>query len=304
MGMWYESSIPRVHYIGWHMHKHDFQQGSGGFTSGFRYLIRNLWAWAREADRLRHSSFHSVRTLSTLQVIEHLLERISSSAADTMVLQDGVVVRDVLELASGGLGRWTYLDGQTFPFLPAERRQSAATIYFAWGNGRSARTILGEQFWVGENGREDELRNVFLHPVIEWRGKAVHFAEEIMNSWWQLNQRSEVEDVVRELLGAMQAAEAARLRGSPPCLTSSSACEPAPADPAERLSPRWMATPRWDVDSSRADQSAEAPYRQSNLIGYVDRGGGPSPGAVAHARARPSHRRELSSWKRQRRRRA
>ena len=49
--LWYESrSISGVHYIGWHMHKNDFRQGSGGFARGFRYLIRNLWKWVKSIE--------------------------------------------------------------------------------------------------------------------------------------------------------------------------------------------------------------------------------------------------------------
>lgn len=38
IGEWYESeTVPNVHYLGWHMHKFDFERNSGGFLSGFRY---------------------------------------------------------------------------------------------------------------------------------------------------------------------------------------------------------------------------------------------------------------------------
>lgn len=258
------------------MHKHDFRKGSGGFTSGFRYLIRNLWAHTREQDvpspPTQPPSAHA-STLNATEVTDHLVERISMSAADLLILQDGHVMRDVIEVAPDG--RWTYMDGQSYNFLPAERREHAATVYFAWGNARNAHTALGEQAWVGEAGREDELRNILLHPVVEWRGKSVHFAEEIMNAWWTLNQRDEIEGVVNELLDAMKASAQA----PPPCAPSapSAPCDaaPVPSDPTHRLSPRWMVTPTWGEDNTRVNESAEAPYRKSNLIGYVDRGGGP-----------------------------
>jgi thioredoxin reductase len=37
---WYaDVQNPSVHYIGWLMHERDFQQGAGGFLSGYRYLV-------------------------------------------------------------------------------------------------------------------------------------------------------------------------------------------------------------------------------------------------------------------------
>lgn len=184
MGVWYESRIAKVHYIGWHMHRHDFHRGAGGFTGGFRYLIRNLWQWARQTDGGSQRGPKAAHALNTTGVVRHIMERIAKSAADILVMQDGLILRDVLEVASGG--QWTYLDGYNYNFLSSERKQDAATVYFAWGNSRSTNTILGEQFSTPGEEHEygNQLRNVLLHPVIEWQGRSVHLAEEILNGWW------------------------------------------------------------------------------------------------------------------------
>ena len=186
------------------------------------------------------------------------------------------MLRDILEITPSG--KWSYLEGQNYDFLSSERRQKAATVYFAWGDARNVRTVFGEQFWTKKEydkpRLQGQLRNVLLHPVIEWQGKAIHFSEEILNGWWSLNTRGDLESVVEELLAAMRLAAAAKRHQGPPCVASSIPCNLPPAEIP--LSPRWMATPQWTEDSMEVNQSAEVPYRQSNVIGYVDRGGGPT----------------------------
>ena len=44
------------------------------------------------------------------------------------------------------------------------------------------KTIWEEQFYTNEqgpHGEHQELRNVMLHPVIEWRGLSVHLPETV-----------------------------------------------------------------------------------------------------------------------------
>lgn len=91
-----------------------------------------------------------------------------------------------------------------------------------------------------------------------------------------LNEPSEIEDVLMELLAAMEiAASVPQAKGqaysSPECNSSTAMGQLA----SKLLSPRWMITPKWTVDDVKVNQSAEIPLRQSNLVGNF-RGGGPA----------------------------
>ena len=228
---WYASrSLPRVHYIGWHMHKLDFMQGAGGFASGFRYLIRNLWQHVQEEeeegrkDALQAEQQRGTQgekpidddgqlLLSMVEVAERVHRRISG-ADDIVIMQDGKILRDVIELArppSAGCGfsssdkRWRYVEGANYNFLPPERRAAAATLHFAWGNNsRDARTVLNERYFVKTDSGDEVLRNILLHPVVEWRGFQVHLCEQPLNNWGPHNAIDRLtRDIVSELLPIM-----------------------------------------------------------------------------------------------------
>ena len=204
---WYASrSLSRVHYIGWHMHKLDFMQGAGGFASGFRYLVRNLWHHVQEEDRKdalqaerpgaqgeKPIDAADEKLLSMVEVAERAHRRISA-ADDIVVMQDGKTLRDVIELArppstagcafSSTDRRWRYVDGANYNFLPPERRAAAATLHFAWGNhSRDAGAVLNERYFVKTDRGDEVLRNILLHPVFEWRGFQVHLCEQPLNNW-------------------------------------------------------------------------------------------------------------------------
>jgi hypothetical protein len=291
VGVWYETDISRVHYIGWHMHKHDFRRGAGGFANGFRYLIRNLFSWVRaedtkdaqEADIVAnvHSGGRAgvvapanVQLFTNKEVADHMWERIASTAADILIMQDGRVLRDVVEFTSGG--KWSYLDGCNFNFLPPERQENAITFYFGWGNIRSAQTVLEEQFWTDE--KTPKLRNIMLHPIIEWRGKSVHLSEEPLNRWGDSDRlRETLEDVLAELfevVGADRANGGGRgCEGSGGGAGDSKqklnksirmACRSLP--PAVGLSARWLSVPDWGMSTNDWSMAQERPYWAANVL--------------------------------------
>lgn len=224
---WYESRAhDRVHYIGWHMHKHDFRQGAGGFASGFRYLIRNLWQHVQAIDQPRTALNEMEVTVS--EIAPYVAQRIQS-ADDIVIMQDGNVLRDVIELIRVGdhceleSSRWRYLSGWNYNFLTPRRKLSAATIYFAWGTqSRDASTIWNEQFHVQSRSFfGSSLRNILLHPVIEWRGFQVHLMEQPLNDWEDII--GAVQSVFDELLPLIVSTHCGRL-----------------LRPRLRLSPRWI----------------------------------------------------------------
>ena len=78
---------PTIHYIGWLMHKHDFQKGAGGFLSGYRYLIRNLIYHVREID---HGVSYPHLVLNKQEALEHAVHRFQI-ADDLVILQVSVL---------------------------------------------------------------------------------------------------------------------------------------------------------------------------------------------------------------------
>jgi hypothetical protein len=175
---WYESNISNVHYIGWHMHEHDFMKGSGGFNVGFRYLIRNLWNHIHEVES---------ELLSWKHVIDKAYDRIGK-AVDILIMQDGEILRDVIIQEDF---KWKYMEGYNYNFLPKEQKNKAITIYFAWGNVRDTRTVLEEQLYMDNTSLW--LRNAMLHPVIEFMGKSYHLLEQPINQWFNNFYRMQVD---------------------------------------------------------------------------------------------------------------
>ena len=246
--LWYESrSISGVHYIGWHMHKNDFQQGSGGFASGFRYLIRNLWIRVKSIDGIRTCTstkgqysvlgnnncndededdeddedekikmevkeIVSHQILKTKDVASFVLDRIIM-ASDITIMQDGQILRDIFEIytsGDNGNAMWRYETGANYNFLSPNRKENVASVFFAWGNSytRTASVLNEEFFAIREKAREEEnkypLRNVLLHPVVEWKGRQVHFKEAILNDFGTENRLKKWKDLLeKELLPEM-----------------------------------------------------------------------------------------------------
>ena len=76
------------------MHRSDFQRGAGGFLSRYRYLIRNLVHHVREVDHgicISYPHFEFTKQ----QALDHAVRRFQI-AADLVILQDGVVLRDAI----------------------------------------------------------------------------------------------------------------------------------------------------------------------------------------------------------------
>ena len=140
VGEWYESSVKGAYYIGWHMHAHDWRQGAGGFVSGFRYLIRNLW---------HHIDGVGPRKVS-MEEIPRILSMRLWNASDLVIMQDGRVIRDIF-VPTEERGSFLYYEGYNYNFF--DKRADAFTFYFGWGNIRDVRTIFGEQYWTDQDNR-------------------------------------------------------------------------------------------------------------------------------------------------------
>ena len=136
---WYSAvENPQIHYIGWLMHGDDFQQGAGGFFSGYRYLIRNLVQHILEAD---HGKEYPSKLFHTKEaVVAHAVARIQI-ADDLIILQDGRVLRDVIiptKNEDGSTLSWQYFEGVTFRYHPEFGEDSSELIYLylSWGEGK------------------------------------------------------------------------------------------------------------------------------------------------------------------------
>ena len=78
-----DSDNSNIHYVGWLMHRPDFQKGAGGFLSGYRYLIRNLIHHVREID---HGVEYPYLVLNKQEALEHAVHRFQV-ADDLIILQ-------------------------------------------------------------------------------------------------------------------------------------------------------------------------------------------------------------------------
>jgi hypothetical protein len=107
---WYRSTEnPSVHYIGWLMHERDFQRGAGGFLSGYRYLIRNLF---QHLHAVNEGLPYPYECLTKEEAIQKAISRLQI-ADDLVILQDGVIVRDVVVPDLDDPGTYQYYEGIT-----------------------------------------------------------------------------------------------------------------------------------------------------------------------------------------------
>ena len=151
----------------------------------------------RDKSKIPPTKQPESKTFSTDEVIKHATDRIITSASDIMIMQDGAVIRDVIELAPDNR-RWIYHDGINYNFLSSERKLNAISLYFGWGASRNADAVVNEKFFDSEMG----LTNILMHPIVEWRNKSYHITEAIMNNW-----NTEVDDIavaLREVIKAMR----------------------------------------------------------------------------------------------------
>lgn len=83
---WYQSTNnPSVHFLGWLMHERDFRRGAGGFLSGYRYLVRNLFYQIHAENQGKP---YPNEILTKEQAIARAVERVQT-ADDLIILQDG-----------------------------------------------------------------------------------------------------------------------------------------------------------------------------------------------------------------------
>jgi hypothetical protein len=156
------------------MHGADFRKGAGGFLSGYRYLIRSLITHFREIDlEIAYPSL----LLSYEDTIVHAVHRVQT-AADLIIMQEGVVLRDVILPA--GSGKYRYYEG--VPYLNDERflHPDAVYVYFAWGQGRGAREVFDSHYRYSDTLK---LINMFLHPIVETKGLVRHVHEDLEMAW-------------------------------------------------------------------------------------------------------------------------
>eukprot|EP01108_Squamamoeba_japonica_P007011 TRINITY_DN582_c0_g1_i2.p1 TRINITY_DN582_c0_g1~~TRINITY_DN582_c0_g1_i2.p1 ORF type:complete len:525 (-),score=116.51 TRINITY_DN582_c0_g1_i2:18-1592(-) len=195
MADWYESTVvPNVHFVGWLMHASDFRRGSGGFVAGYRYLIRSLVDHVQEVDV---GVPFPRKTLNSLEeAVQHAMSRIQR-AADIVIMQDGVVLRDMI-VPTDEQDRWTYYEGVPFNFFgDLATGKGVVHMYFAYGDGRRSATVFD-----GFGRYTDSLRliNLFLHPVLVVDGVMRHIMEDIEMTWQQRQNRDAAERAVRAAL--------------------------------------------------------------------------------------------------------
>jgi len=182
---------PTIHYIGWLMHKHDFQKGAGGFLSGYRYLIRNLIHHVREID---HGVSYPHLVLNKQEALEHAVHRFQI-ADDLVILQDGVVIRDAI-VPTGN--NYRYYEGITYKFFNEfEHREDILYLYFAWGDGRTAATVFDNVYMYNDTSN---LRNIYLHPMIEVNSLVREAEEDLEMAWKTAQYIPPIKRIVRDAL--------------------------------------------------------------------------------------------------------
>ena len=196
---WKENS--NIHFIGWLMHEDDYRKGSGGFFSGFRYLIRNLIHHVDEED-FAVPYPHKVLT-SQQEVVDHALAR-TQIADDLIILQDAIAIKDVVvkitKKKDGNDDKdddedynyYKYYEGINYNFphkgilfddsKEEQEQEMMMGLYFAWGDGRRASTVFEDVIRYTDTGL---LLNYLLHPVIEApNGKGVRNIQEDTEMAW------------------------------------------------------------------------------------------------------------------------
>ena len=190
---WYEAiNTPNVHYIGYLMHEADFRKGAGGFLSGYRYLIRNLVNHIQSQD----SGISYPRlSLSKEEAIAHAVARFQV-ADDLVILQDGVVVRDIIVPVSDDI--YHYYEGISYQFhSELMNRDGIISLYFAWGDGRSVESVFDNILRFSDTNR---LINLFLHPVVEVNGLTRACMEDLEQAWNTPGYISSITMVVRQAI--------------------------------------------------------------------------------------------------------
>ena len=139
-----------------------------------------------------------------------MLDRIVNGASDIVIMQDGLILRDIFEIDTSGdngntsVPMWRYEHGANYNFLSPKKKENVASLYFAWGKPYTRTSeVLNERFFAK---RKEEIysRNVLLHPVLEWKGRQVHLMEAPLNDWGSYNPPALLRQVLdNELLPEM-----------------------------------------------------------------------------------------------------
>lgn len=142
--------------------------------------MRNLVHHVREEDHGVAYPYHLFEEPHA--VLEHAAHRFQV-ASDLVILQDGVVVRDMIvtEKCEDGKIRYRYYDGATYKFFADFlNRQDVTYLYLAWGDGRSAASVFDNIYLYNDT---QKLRNSKLHPVIEVNGLVREVQEDLDMAW-------------------------------------------------------------------------------------------------------------------------
>jgi hypothetical protein len=188
---------PNIHYVGWLMHQRDFRRGAGGFLSGYRYLIRNLIHHVREED---HGIPYPHLNFTKQGALEHAVKRFQI-AADLVIMQDGVVLRDAIVptmMKGGHKKEYHYYEGVTYNFFEDfEQRDDIIYLYFAWGDGRSAASVFDNVYLYNDT---EKLRNIYLHPLVEVNGLVREAEEDLDMAWNNAQFIPPIKRIVRDAI--------------------------------------------------------------------------------------------------------
>jgi hypothetical protein len=192
---WYQSTDnPSVHFLGWMMHERDFRRGASGFLSGYRYLIRNLAFHIQEED---HGIPYPYETLTKEQVVAKAVARFQV-AHDLIILQDGVVIKDVAVPVLGETDKFHYYEGVTYVFHKnLQDRDDIISLYFAWGDGRHVQNVFDG---VVRYTDSKALINFFLHPVVQVGALTRDIHEDLEMTWKDPAYIDAIEKTIRNAL--------------------------------------------------------------------------------------------------------
>ena len=109
--------------------------------------------------------------------------------------KDGVVIRDAI-VPTGN--NYRYYEGITYKFFNEfEHREDIIYLYFAWGDGRTAATVFDNVYMYNDTSN---LRNIYLHPMIEVNGLVREAEEDLEMAWKTAQYIPPIKRIVRDAL--------------------------------------------------------------------------------------------------------
>lgn len=162
------------------MHERDFQKGAGGFLSGYRYLIRNLVHHLNEVD---FGIPYPYMVLSSEKDVAFKVQTRLEAAADLIILQDGVIIRDaIVPVLDGDPGTYHYYEGISYDFhKDIVNRTDIIWVYFAWGDVRRSNHVFDGVYMYDDGG----LLNIMLHPEVQVGNLTREILEDLEMAWRQ-----------------------------------------------------------------------------------------------------------------------